>query len=186
MKLLAGLLVCAVSLVGAAGTAGAVTIKPSGKYAFTSTDSCEAKFTFSFKAYLTSTNPPHTDNAVRTINSVVDGNIGAGIGSINFVPKTASGGNFSITITNIGGGSLRINNGGFDVSVSAPETFNGTYTYTANSLTLTPPPAVDSPATFVMAYGQLPASGIPTSIHLVRKHSSEETNNCVESFIITK
>ena len=186
MKAMAGLLACAWLVVATAGTASAAAVKPSGKYAFTSNDSCEAKFTFAFKAYVTQTNPTKTDNAVRAINSVLDGNIGAGVGTINFMPNSATGGTFSITITTIGGGALRINNGGVNVAVSGPEAFTGTYTYTQNSITLTPPPAVDAPLTFVMAYGQLPASGIPTSVHLVRKHSTGETTNCVESIIATK
>ena len=186
MKLTLGFLMGVLLLLGHAGTADAAAVKPSGKYAFTDNDSCEAKFTFTFKSYVTSTNPATTDNAVRTINSVANGHIGASVGTITFTPTSATGGNFSVTTTDISGGALRINNGGINVTTSSPQSFSGTYTYTANSLTLTPPPAVDDPMTFVMAYGQLPASGIPNSVHLIRKHAGGDTNNCVESIIATK
>lgn len=182
----AGLAAGALLLIQAS-SANAVPVKPSGTYAFTMTDSCEAKFTFAFKSYVTTTNPTtKTDNAVRTINSVANGHIGTSVGTITFTPKSTSGGNFSVKVTDVSGGALRINNGGIDVTVAPTETFSGTYTFTATSLTLTPPPEVDAPLTFIMAYGTLPASGIPTSVHLVRKESSGETPNCVQAITATR
>jgi hypothetical protein len=159
--------------------AAAVPVKPSGKYVFTSTESCEAKFVFTTRTYTT---PTGTDTGVKIINSVINGSIGATVGIVSLTPTSASGGNFAIKQTDVNGGSLRINNGGFNVQVTSGST-TGTYTFSANSISFVLP---DETATFTFAYGQLPASGIPTSIHLVRKHASGETANCVESMILTK
>jgi hypothetical protein len=168
-----------IATLGLTATAAAAPVKPSGKYVFTSTDSCEAKFTFSTRTYTT---PSGSDIGVKMINSVNNGNIGATVGTVSLAPTSASGGNFSITQTDVNGGALRINTGGFNVQVTSGST-TGTYTFSANSISFVLP---DETATFTFAYGQLPASGIPTSIHLVRKHASGETANCVESLILTR
>src|SRR3954470_12116702 len=136
MKLTIGAALAAgLLLVGQTGNADAVTVKPSGKYAFTTIDSCEAKFTFKFGSYKTASNT--IDNAVREINSVVNGHIGTGVGTITFKPTSPTGGTFSMDLTDIGGGALRINAGGTNVSVK-PQSFTGSYSYTSNMVTITP------------------------------------------------
>ncbi|MGB7260029.1 MAG: hypothetical protein WBD48_18310, partial [Pseudolabrys sp.] len=179
-----GLVVTAMLLVSHVGTADAVSVKPSGKYAFTSIDSCEAKFTFAFGSYKTAAGP--STNAVRVINSVANGHIGSGVGYITFTPKTAAGGNVTMTLTEIGGGALRINNGGVNVTTK-PESFSGTYSFTTTSFTFTP--TGGSAMTYTMVYGALNASGVPSSLHLVRQDSSGEPgdpNNCVETITATR
>jgi hypothetical protein len=181
MRALLGLLASIILLVSAAGTAGAAALRPAGKYAFTSFDSCEAKFTFTFGSYRTAGGT--TDNAVRVINSVVDGDIGNGVGYITFTPTSATGGNFSYTATDVHGGALRINNGGVNVKTET-QTASGSYTFTATTFTLSP--TGESVKTFAMAYGALNANGAPSSVHLVRKDSSGETNNCVQGITATR
>jgi hypothetical protein len=127
MRTVVGLLACTMLWAGAAGTAGAATFRPAGKYVFTSLESCEAKFTFAFGAYKTGTNT--TTNAVRTINSAANGHIGSGVGYITFTPTTATGGTFTVSLTDISGGALRIslvgtNTGGINVTVD-PQTASG-------------------------------------------------------------
>jgi len=182
MKLTLGFLVGVLLLLGHAGTADAAPVKPKGKYAFTSVDSCEAKFTFAFGSYKTAANG--TDNAVRVINSVANGHIGSGVGYITFTPTSASGGTFTVSLTDIGGGALRINNGGVNVTTK-PQTFNGSYSFTATTFTLTP--TGGSAMTYVMAYGVAdPATGATNSVHLVRQDSSGETTNCVQAITATR
>jgi hypothetical protein len=177
-------LTCSLAMVFAivlmSGGVNAATVKPSGKYVFTNIDSCEAKFTFTFASYRTAAGT--TDNAVRTINSVANGHIGSAVGTIVFTPTGPAGGTFVINMTEVGGGALRINSGGVNV-VPTSQSMDGTYTFTASTITLT---NGTETSTFTMAYGQLPASGIPNSVHLVRKHASGDTPNCVESIIATK
>jgi hypothetical protein len=182
MKRTIGLLLGGLLLLGHAGTADAAAAKPKGKYAFTTVDSCEAKFTFTFKSYVTAAGP--TDNAVRTINSVANGHIGVGVGYITFTPTSASGGTFTMSLTDIGGGALRINNGGVDVTTK-PQSFTGNYSFTATTFTLTP--SVGNALTFTMAYGEPdPTTNITKSVHLIRQDSSGETANCVMAITATK
>jgi hypothetical protein len=181
MKVTIGLLTAAM-LVGQVGIAGAAAVKPNGKYAFTAVDTCEAQFNFTFGQYMTGTNT--TDNAVKVINSVANGHIGTGVGYITFNPSSGSGGTFKFNITNIHGGALRINDDqGVDV-VSESQSFSGTYTHTASSMTLTP--SVGSPLTFTMVYSGLNSNNVPASVHLARQDSSGETNNCVQAITATK
>jgi hypothetical protein len=120
---------------------------------------------------------------VRTINSVANGQIGASIGYMTFKPKTATGGNFEISMTQIQGGALRINNGGINVT-TGQQTLDGTYTFNATSMTITP---TGQPAlVFTMTYGALSAARAPTSGHLLRADTSGDTPNCVESIVATK
>jgi hypothetical protein len=181
MRKILGLLACTVLLVSTAGTASAVALRPSGKYAFTSIESCEAKFTFSTSTYKTPANG--TDTAVRIINSVGDGHIGSGVGYITFTPTTATGGNFSFDLTDISGGALRINSGGVNVKTKT-QTASGSYTFTATTFTLSP--TGKAVMTFTMAHGALNASGAPTSVHLVRQDSNGDSNNCVQALTATK
>lgn len=182
MKIATGLLSCALILLGQAGSAGAATVRPSGVYAFTLVENCEAQFNFTTESVRLANN--NTDTAVRMINSVHNGSIGLGVGTITFTPKTASGGNFSVKLTNINGGALRINkNGGVNVTTQS-QSFSGTYTFTATSLTLNPNGG--SAMAYTMAYGALPASGAPASVHLGRQSASGETTNCVESLTATR
>jgi hypothetical protein len=176
MRRMVGLLACTVVLVSVAGTAGAVTLRPSGKYAFTSVDSCEAKFTFAFGQYKTGAGT--TTNAVRVINSVANGHIGSGVGYITFAPNSPTGGKFSLSLTNVHGGALRINNGGVNVKTE-PQTATGSYSFTATTFTLSP--TGESVMTFAMAHGALNATGAPSNVQLVRQDSSGETNNCVQA-----
>ncbi|MGH6789187.1 MAG: hypothetical protein ACRECC_05850 [Pseudolabrys sp.] len=183
-----GLVITAMALVSQVGTAGAVTVRPAGKYAFTSVDSCEAKFTFTFKGYVTKTNPPTTDNAVRVISPVADGHIGASVGSITFKPTSANSGNFTYTHTDVGGGALRINTDGRNVTTKT-KTASGSYSFSFTQTTFTLSPTGESAQTFTMAYGALNASGVPSSLHLVRQHSGGEPgdpNNCVETITATR
>ena len=181
MRAIVGLLGAVLLLLDATGTASAAALRPSGKYAFTSSDSCEAKFTFAFGSYKTASGT--TNNAVRVINSVANGHIGSGVGYITFTPTSASGGNFTMSLTNIHGGALRINNGGVDVATET-QTASGTYTFTATTFTLTP--ASQPVMTFAMTHGALNANGAPSSVHLARQDSSGETNNCVQAITATR
>ena len=165
--------------------ANAATLRPSGKYAFTSIDSCEAKFTFTFGQYKTGTGA--TDNAVHLINSVANGHIGSGIGYIPFTPTSLTGGNFSVSLTDVGGGALRINAGGTNVTTK-PKSLAGSYSFTATTLTLSP--TGQSAMTFAAAYGALNGAGAPSSVHLVRQDTgggeSGDPNNCIQSITASR
>jgi len=168
--------------------ANAAALRPSGKYAFTSADSCEAKFTFTFKSYVTSTNPTTTtDNAVRAINSVANGHIGSGIGYLTFTPTSLTGGNFSVSLTDVGGGALRINAGGTNVTTK-PKSLAGSYSFTATTFTLTP--TGQSAMVFAAAYGALNGTGAPSSVHLVRQDTgggeTGDPNNCIQSITASR
>jgi hypothetical protein len=181
MRTVVALLACTLVLVSAAGTAGAVTLRPSGKYALTLVESCEAKFTFSFGSYRTAAGT--TDNAVREIKSVVNGHIGSSVGYITFKPTSATGGNFSYSVTEIHGGALRINSGGVNVKTTT-EAASGSYSFTATTFTLSP--TGGSVKNFAMAHGALNANGVPSSVNLVGQDSSGGTDNCVQTITATK
>jgi hypothetical protein len=181
MKITIVCLAAAALLAGQVASADAATVKPNGKYAFSTVDTCEANFTFAVASYLTG--PNSASNAVRSINSVANGHIGTGVGYITFNPSSASGGTFNLNLTNIHGGALRIKNGGVNV-VTETQNLSGNYSFTASSMTFSP--STGSPLTFIMAYGSLNASGVPSSVHLARQDSSGETNNCVQSITATK
>jgi len=181
MKAAIGLMAGAILLAGQTGIAGAAALKPSGKYVFTDVDNCEAKFTFTTESFKLANN--NTDTGVHMINSVGNGGIGSSIGYITFTPKTATGGKVSLTLTQVTGGALRINNGGVNVKTTT-ETINGTYSFTADSFTITP--SGQSALVFTAVYGSLNSSGAPTSVHLIRSHTSTETPNCVEAITATQ
>lgn len=181
MRLAMALFLTATVTASLGTAADAATLRPNGKYAFTQTEQCEAKFTFAFGRYLTSTST--SSNAVRIINSVGNGSIGASVGYITFTPTTSSGGNFSMSLTDVDGGALRINNGGVNVTTKL-QGASGAYTFATSSLTLTP--KGQSAMTFTMVYGALNAAGAPASVHLVRQSASGETANCVQEITATK
>jgi len=182
MRVMLGLLASIILLVSAEGTAGAaVALRPSGKYALTLVESCEAKFTFTFGSYRTAAGT--TDNAVREIKSVVNGHIGSSVGYITFKPTSSTGGTFSYSSTEIHGGALRINNSGVNVKTDT-ESASGSYSFTATTFTLSP--TGESVKNYAMAHGALNASGVPSSLNLVGQDSSGGTNNCVQTITLIR
>jgi hypothetical protein len=181
MKAMNGmLLVGAIALCGLTGGAEAATFKPSGRYAFTAVESCEAKFGFTTESVRLANGK--TDTGVRMINSQHNGHIGSGIGYITFKPTSASAGTYTLSITNIHGGALRVNNGGVDVKTDV-QSFGGTYSFTATTFTFNSTP--NGTLIYRMAYGALNSVGLPSSVHFVRQDSSGETTNCVQAITAT-
>jgi hypothetical protein len=190
MKVPLGKLAIAVAatllMLGRAGTADAASAKPKVKYAFTTIYTCEAQFAFTTQSVRLANNK--TDTGVRIIESQHNGHIGSGVGYITFTPKSASGGNYDMSLTDIGGGALRIvadgKPQGINVSTK-PQSSSGTYSFTATTFTINPQGG--DPMTFTMAYGEPdPSTGITKSVHLVRQDSNSETNNCVMAITATK
>jgi hypothetical protein len=120
---------------------------------------------------------------VREIKSVVNGHIGSSVGYITFKPTSATGGNFSYSVTEIHGGALRINSGGVNVKTTT-EAASGSYSFTATTFTLSP--TGGSVKNFAMAHGALNANGVPSSVNLVGQDSSGGTDNCVQTITATK
>jgi len=110
MKLATVLSIAATLIVASAQVTQAATLRPSGKYSFMAFDSCEAKFSFTTQSYRLANG--NTDTAVRIINSDLNGHLGAGAGYIKFTQTTATGGKFSLTVTEVNASTLRINNSG--------------------------------------------------------------------------
>lgn len=181
MKVALGLFTISIALLSLAGSADAASLRPAGKYAFTAIESCEAKFGFTTESVRLANGK--TDTAVRIINSQHNGHIGSGSGYISFTPKSATGGTFTFSMIDVGGGALRVNNGGTDVTVKA-ESASGNYSFTGTTMVLTP--SSGPTMSFRMVFGALSSSGAPNSVHLVRKSSSGETGNCTQSIIATK
>jgi hypothetical protein len=182
-------------LLAEASSSRAAVVKPNGKYAVTVVESCEAKFAFSTAPYLsnaqlnTSFDPPTLDtasnNAVKQIMSVGAGHIGSGVGYLTLNSALHT---FVLTLTNIGGGALRVSGPGITGSTNVGKqtvTVDGTFTYTASSVTLTVKPS-NVVLLFTMATGELDATGRPSSLHLVRKFASAETVNCVQALTATR
>lgn len=192
------------SIIGAVIAAGmslthaiavqAATSKPMGKYVFTLTETCEAKFGATTSNYLTdadlNTAPdPDTlntvsDSAVKAVSSIGNGHIGIGVGSITFKPASK----FDLKFTNISGGALRILldgvPGGVNVTSQQVTITDGTFAVSAAGLKLTLPN--NTIWNFTAAYGELDADKVPISVHLARKMSSGETGNCVQAMTVTR
>jgi hypothetical protein len=185
-----GLLAAMMLLVGQVGTAGAVTVKPSGKYAFTSFNNCESHFEFQFGLYRTfdKNNPDAVagGNAVRIISVEDNGHFGSGVGHLTFTPISATAGTVVVSLLDIGGGALRISDVvgaqhhdfGVDVTTD-PQKFTGNYTAAAKTFTI-------AGMTYMVAYGALDTAGTPVSIHLVRNYVSGNNHNCVEAITATR
>jgi hypothetical protein len=98
-----------------------------GKYAFVSTEICEANFTFGTTGL---------NNATKDLAQKYAGSMSMTTGYITFTPTgDATGGTFSLTSTVIGGGALRMNISG-STWASAPFGNSGTYAATATTFTL--------------------------------------------------
>jgi hypothetical protein len=202
MKLTMGMLTAAIVVIGHASDADAAKakLKPNGKYAFTITETCEAKFGYAVSNYVTevdlntSVDPPTlgtvSASAMKTVNSTGNGHIGAGVGYIDFKASSNTEGTFDMSVTDISGGALRIVRGeagsgppGINVGKNKLS-FHGTYKSSSSAMTLTLPD--NSTMDFTAVYGELDSAGVPSSVHLVRKKLGTETGNCVQAITATK
>jgi hypothetical protein len=191
MKFIAGASLSLAALLAAAPSAGAVTVKPIGKYAVTVVESCEAKIGFANGTYLTnatdlnaSTDPPKLDKvaegALKSVNAVGGGHLGSGVGYITFNANHT----YVLTLTNIGGMALRV-----VLPQQGPNfakktvTYSGPFTFSSSGMNLKNG-AVNM--SFWASYGELDATGRPNSVHLVRQFIGTETSNCVQAVTATR
>lgn len=135
----------------------------SGNYALMSFTQCEAKFT-------TTTN----GTAITSVNPSQSGELGIGVGIITFPVTAASSGNASLAMSNVSGGSLRINLTG-NAMATHPEAVSGTYSFTDTAFTFTP---TGEPA---MTWTMRPGNGVRT-LYMVRR----ENARCVNAVTATK
>ena len=151
-----------VALLAMAQAAAAAPLV-SGKYALMSFTQCEAKFT-------TTTN----GSAITSVNPSNSGELNIGVGIITFPATAASSGNASLALTNVSGGSLRINTTG-EAMATHTEAVSGTYSITNTAFTFTPtgePP---------MIWTMRPGNGVRT-LYMVRR----ENARCVNAVTATK
>ena len=138
-----------------------------GKYAYVSTTHCEAKLNVT----------KDLQGKVTNVTLQSGGVVSSSVGYITFTKTSATGGTAVISgATLIEGGTLRVNNNGFNW-VTKPDNMPSTpYSFTETTFTL-------GGMTFRMAYADAEGAYFRT-VYLVRRESP--TSNCLETVWATR
>ena len=159
----------AMSALLLSATAAFAATGPSGKYAFISSEMCEAKLTVS----------KDNNGKVISVGLTQPGLMSGGVGYITFTPKSASGGNAAVTgSTLIEGGALRVGAFAFNWAQKANNKPATPYSFTATTFTF---------GGMVYRYvGSNLAGGFFRNVYLARRDTAGGNTNCVNVISATK
>jgi hypothetical protein len=153
----------AIALAAAICTSAASATTVSGKYALLATAQCEARLSVN----------KSKDGFVVSTDVSEFGPTVARTGYVTFKSSNATSGKASGSITEVRGGSLRVNSNGASVTVKTLG-FNSSYAMTATTMKL-------GTDTFTASFADI-VGGVAHVVNLVRK---EPNANCIDAMTLT-